>query len=1303
MQYYRWHTVQPEREIHRTPVPIVYNDNDVLYKVKPEHKNRLHSFIRHLKTQRFVPDYTLQELKKRYILTYGSEPSEDDGMVALFVKTATWRELFGCSYGFDGWQDKPTTNDALVDCRGRPFSVFNDMHHGDYAIGARDPVNNWGLIQQTSKYDSSIVVREVWVCCGLPREHPGCWIGTKQYKIEPYNLCPGFGDAVWEHVANGDREKIEELWNVSPHRGTMWKDVPKYEEIHKKIVLRKNALAGSVTNALIALSEEDGWIGLTLKDDIEDDLQHLVDLQNKYNQIQCQESPTTIDTLFNTEKAKQVMLDDQLRLFYKGFRLLGKKNTPRELQNDLERVLKDLSVQEDFKQYKALLALLGDELIYQCKQYITDYDTHLKDKDFLGMTEIDTMNQFYGKCVDIVNLYSEVWEYAQNYRHKVNRVVRGKTIDKEDIDKLDEEYNRMKTKTDSLDPYYKTGVVNVFKMMDAWKQVAYIKTIEENYGRFTEGLEDQYTRLEYHDRVLKLYKQYKFYSLANIQMTKQFQERHDKEKAILTAHYLANPDNYIVDGRIIKNYYDTTQDQEAQKIKVSYKQFEAVDKTNVKEKTLIKQIQRQLMFIASLSPPYVGDEASSIAGNLEEDVIRLEYVVKKMDLFKQQKHTKEDHMDHLGWKDNANYGKLTDKQKEKIDQYLFLQEYLINTIFETQYSRDLVQEDIATLSNEIESFKELVLEEDEDKLLAFIDDKEAFDYLVERHVKSGEKYLFEHNRFWRTNFPGDYQRAQKDYVEHLVAPSYAGSADDKLKELQAEHDNFVKLQKIKFREVLEWLDSFLDLSTSNAFYINSGYRLDYIEKNSDIILEPQWKEFLSNQGFFDENGRLPPKFTRREAFGDLALDEDPNWPTKVGFFIQDANGPGVYVGQLIHYMEMMCGEMSLEQFLQPFLANENLFKSFYDKNPKVIKIEMSRKKVADTNSRINELKDGADKESLVANNLKIWEERSCWMDSSFTTLFSIPNNTLIRTIVGTTAISTDVYRLSFENTPNTIDIEKTKCTPDNARQIHAAIVEDILDIQSRQEKKVCLSRRFWQEAYGCLLTPTTAAEYGKYGDPAKAIGSLVNLYNLHPDVMTFTQIAGTVVDPEAHMTRKRTSGDATPILVLNIDKPPGQGVPYRTYQQLDVRSKTQSYQIAAIITLTATQDHFTSYVYDFMKNNWAYVDISPGEKNPAFTRNIADAGIHMSALGAFPVVFVYYSSGEIADIKALKAGKLLGLPQLFDPYVNNPNFKQKFEDPDLKLQYPNDEERGLFILSDDAIIEPDAAQRAFFKGLLDAK
>jgi hypothetical protein len=112
--------------------------------------------------------------------------------------------------------------------------------------GGRDPVNNAGIESKTRTY----------ICCGLPRDHPGCFIDTYSAttgESVPYTY--GLGKDHWRTVKGiiddrtlNNEQRVARLattLRASLKRGTGWMDQSLYDDLHERI----SALNEEVSNA----------------------------------------------------------------------------------------------------------------------------------------------------------------------------------------------------------------------------------------------------------------------------------------------------------------------------------------------------------------------------------------------------------------------------------------------------------------------------------------------------------------------------------------------------------------------------------------------------------------------------------------------------------------------------------------------------------------------------------------------------------------------------------------------------------------------------------------------------------------------------------------------------------------------------------------------------------------------------------------------------------------------------------------------------------------------------------------------
>ena len=103
------------------------------------------------------------------------------------------------------------------DCQGRPDEMWDNHEYGvqiNYVpYGGRDPSTNWGITRMID-LDSNTLIKEMYSCCGLKLDNPGCWYGEAINLLTgptPYNFAPALMevyDDELEHWVRTLRKKL---------------------------------------------------------------------------------------------------------------------------------------------------------------------------------------------------------------------------------------------------------------------------------------------------------------------------------------------------------------------------------------------------------------------------------------------------------------------------------------------------------------------------------------------------------------------------------------------------------------------------------------------------------------------------------------------------------------------------------------------------------------------------------------------------------------------------------------------------------------------------------------------------------------------------------------------------------------------------------------------------------------------------------------------------------------------------------------------------------------------------------------
>ncbi len=198
---YQWHTPVPLPPLPNNGLFSKMHDSDIVWKLSSDEEDeRISEFIDELTAASYVPKRPYKELVELL------EPEERMFIshIQAFVFTATFAEL-----RFLG----------LVQNNKRPLlPTYNrQVPQGSFNL----PTLTYGLTGDRYK------------CCGLPKDHPGCWFGPVKYEITPWVISgPDFS------IGHMQPDEIKDSLSVEIKRGAYWKDDPfvKIENLRKGLI-----------------------------------------------------------------------------------------------------------------------------------------------------------------------------------------------------------------------------------------------------------------------------------------------------------------------------------------------------------------------------------------------------------------------------------------------------------------------------------------------------------------------------------------------------------------------------------------------------------------------------------------------------------------------------------------------------------------------------------------------------------------------------------------------------------------------------------------------------------------------------------------------------------------------------------------------------------------------------------------------------------------------------------------------------------------------------------------------------------
>jgi len=267
----------------------------------------------------YMWEYTLQDAINDFRSVYPDQEisiPEDMTYLEIFVVTLTYGELEDTLNhvlkGDAGQKDRRLVSTMLVDsreperpdCRGTPDEIWENRYltndypterahiatqnvdrerFGPYFLSGRDPVHDFGLVH------SRIPGNRVWVCCGLPESHPGCWYGETYNQLVPFDAFPGLrqdkGKTYWQLMLSGreDSAGVVFLTNMTT-QPTAWKERKFYERLASKIEKEKDSISFDFQLYSKRLSVGEASL---MPIYVLEGLRRIIELEREYNEVFC--------------------------------------------------------------------------------------------------------------------------------------------------------------------------------------------------------------------------------------------------------------------------------------------------------------------------------------------------------------------------------------------------------------------------------------------------------------------------------------------------------------------------------------------------------------------------------------------------------------------------------------------------------------------------------------------------------------------------------------------------------------------------------------------------------------------------------------------------------------------------------------------------------------------------------------------------------------------------------------------------------------------------------------------------------
>ena len=322
----RWHTYQP-RETRRARLrDQLANDTDAIFSyVHPYSdllvyfRKKIYSLADVMRRNRYNWDLTEMNAALFFAKRHEEPPPRGVSIEQVYLASINYDEL---EYLLSHVLDQARANEAdrlLVgnmlfddrdkrkpDCLGRSPDTWvqaylledytsnlryvneyelDEDKVGPYLFSGRDPIHNWGLVHRTPTRDLTEALEDrlvTYVCCGRPRNDPGCWYGEVRGIYVAYDFAPAFrGPEYEEAVLRRDDDTLKQLWAGERPDPTLWQNPGFYRRLDAKIQAKKGEVAPLVVAYLLTRFDD------TMPPELLDGLRELVKMQRTFNAVFC--------------------------------------------------------------------------------------------------------------------------------------------------------------------------------------------------------------------------------------------------------------------------------------------------------------------------------------------------------------------------------------------------------------------------------------------------------------------------------------------------------------------------------------------------------------------------------------------------------------------------------------------------------------------------------------------------------------------------------------------------------------------------------------------------------------------------------------------------------------------------------------------------------------------------------------------------------------------------------------------------------------------------------------------------------
>lgn len=268
-----------------------------------------------------------------------------------------------------------------------------------------------------------------------------------------------------EHVINEERDKLDNLIDYFRKEIENKLNFLSIKDIENEAKITSyNALNQRINNKLNTISKEErnlisffNQLNIDIKNNIRD---HIGNIKSSIKEKINSYINTIDDYDKNVNETIASIKDLTEKLQQKELQYVSNKNRIRELREDpvlksVNQLLSDLKVERNIDKIKEASEIVKEKFFLQVnhKRLITDQISILND-------ELDTINKqvIVDKYVQKQNKHQEVQDYIDQYNLKLNQILEGKSVSKEDLIQIHDVLNNQ-------DGSAKTGLTILNELM----------------------------------------------------------------------------------------------------------------------------------------------------------------------------------------------------------------------------------------------------------------------------------------------------------------------------------------------------------------------------------------------------------------------------------------------------------------------------------------------------------------------------------------------------------------------------------------------------------------------------------------------------------------------------------------------------------------------------------------------------------------------------------------------------------------------------------------------------------------------